>query len=147
MANVISNLANAYINFANFILTWRTQTLFHSKNGQRNQILEINVYYRNSKQSSSYKFHCGVLHKVSGIFFTAIWKYFTAICKIFSANWNRQYFSENNETFFMRFLLHQTMRLKILGAVLGNSFFDIMTTSQDMDVMAKIWTSLVKNYQ
>ena len=65
LANVISNLANAYINFANFILTWRTQTLFHFKNGQRNQILEINVYYTNSTQSSPYKFHCDVLHKGS----------------------------------------------------------------------------------
>ena len=65
LANVISNLANAYINFANFILTWRTQTLFHFKNGQRNQILEINVYYTNFTQSSPYKFHCDVLHKGS----------------------------------------------------------------------------------
>ena len=65
LANFISNLANAYINFANFILTWRTQTLFHFKNGQRNQILEINVYYTNFTQSSPYKFHCDVLHKGS----------------------------------------------------------------------------------
>ena len=106
LANVISNLANAYINFANFILTWRTQTLFHFKNGQRNQILEINVYYTNFTQSSPYKFHCDVLHKGSWMlmpdfFRVSTWKTRCQGVKVSKQVWKiSQYLSENNETFF-----------------------------------------------